>query len=497
MRRFRALTAVVLLCLGVAGCGGGGHQATTPLDDALGYFAKDAPFVAAVDSNPDRGQLRQLLSFAGGFGRPLVGVRLQNLARLRQLDYARDVKPQLGGPVVIGLARPAAGSGLGVVTVVAMHLNHPLRAKQVLVRQPNVRGRGKTSGVRVFADTDDSRYYAVDGHVLVAASNPDILGAALALKRSENRMRESDFTADLKGLPAGGLVRVSADPRSLIGADPRLRPALDVKWLASLRRMGAVMKVAPSGATVDFHIASDASAIADADLPLAPKAGPLPLIGKRGEIKVGVREPGRLARVAFAIWRAIAAQQVAHFRKLEPLGVNLELQLPRHLAGSAAAAIDPLSNAFAARAQLHDPGDVKAALGPLAPALPDLAAALGIKGLGVAAPEAGENFYAVAKPDGRNAVFGVVGSSLVVANDANRAAGLASEPSHAAPHGITGAAVATVNAREFGGRVLANRLRGPAALFAPLAFGALRDLTGALTISRKGLDGHFRLTIAR
>src|SRR5205823_2902256 len=141
---------------------------------------------------------------------------------------------------------------IGVATVLAMRINHPSKIKQVLLRQPNFRGRGKSSGVRVYEDSLDERYAAVDGHVLVAATDRDILEQALAMKRTDNRMRASGFERDLKGLPSGGLVRISADPRQMIGADPRLRPALDVKWLASLRRLGVVAKAVPSGVTLDF-----------------------------------------------------------------------------------------------------------------------------------------------------------------------------------------------------------------------------------------------------
>ena len=48
------------------------------------------------------------------------------------------------------------------------------------------------------------------------------------------------------------LVNVSADPKALLGADPRLRPALGVKWIASLRRLGAVLKAGSSGITSGF-----------------------------------------------------------------------------------------------------------------------------------------------------------------------------------------------------------------------------------------------------
>jgi ADP-ribosylglycohydrolase len=91
----------------------------------------------------------------------------------------------------------------------------------------------------------------------------------------------------------------------------------------------------------------------------------------------------------------------------------------------------------------------------------------------------------------------VVGNTLVVSNEAARAAGLASQATHNAPNGATGSAVVTVNARELAGKLLAKQLKGPAGLIAPLAVASLRDLTGTLAINRGGLRGHFKLSIVK
>ena len=116
--------------------------------------------------------------------------------------------------------------------------------------------------------------------------------------------------------------------------------------------------------------------------------------------------------------------------------------------------------------------------------------------LGVASPAPGENFYALAEPNGRTAVFGVLGNTLVAASEARRAAGLVAQRPHTVARGA-GSAVVTVNARELAGRLLAQRLNGAAGLLAPLAVSSLRDLTGVLNVERGGLDGHLKLTIVR
>ena len=498
MRRLGVLLALLALCLFAAGCGGHDDKGATPLDDALGYFAKDAPFVAAVETDPDAPQIKQLTDLVGRLPvGGLLGERLQSLTRFRSVRWDRDVRPQLGAPLAVGLARPPAGGATGEAVLAAMRLKHPLRAKQTLLRQPGFRGGAESSGVRIYEDSADQRYAAVDGGVLVLATNRDVLEQALALKRGEKRLRERAFDRALAQLPGHALVRVSADPRALLGADARLRPALALKWVSALRRAGAVVKASGSGLTLDLRVATDRGSIADADLPLAPKAGPLPLIGGSGEVQAGVREPGRLARFAFELADAIAPRRMALLRALQPRGIQLERQIPHHMNDVAVLAYDPVTHRYAFRGDLIDAADVKASLAQLAPALPAVGALFGIKGLGVATPEAGESFYALARPNGGVVVFGVLGQSLVVASEAARAAGLASEPTHSAPGGTEGAAVVTLNARELAGRLLAKRLSGPAALLAPLAVGSLRDLTGALTIGRAGLRGHFELTIVK
>src|SRR3954470_12471156 len=103
MRR-AGLLLLCLLALVAGGCGGDHKQATSPLDDALGYFSKDAPFVAAVETDPNGPQIKQLTSLIGRLpGSQVIAIRLQNLTRLRLVDWNRDVRPQLGAPLVFGL----------------------------------------------------------------------------------------------------------------------------------------------------------------------------------------------------------------------------------------------------------------------------------------------------------------------------------------------------------------------------------------------------------
>ena len=131
MRRLAVLLIAAAVCLLAAGCGSHTPKPRTPLDDAVGYFAHDAPFVAAIQTDPNSPQVEQASALLGRFaiGHELA-IQLQRLTRFHFIDYDRDLQPQLGAPLVVGLTRPAAPGGLATPRVVAMKLRHPLKAKQ-------------------------------------------------------------------------------------------------------------------------------------------------------------------------------------------------------------------------------------------------------------------------------------------------------------------------------------------------------------------------------
>src|SRR3954453_6759351 len=107
MPRRAALWLLIALLLVTAGCGGHGDKSISSLDDAVGYFSKDAPFVAAVETDPKGEQIKQVAQLAGRFpGAEIITNRALTLARLLFVDGGRDIPPQLGPPAVVGLFRP-------------------------------------------------------------------------------------------------------------------------------------------------------------------------------------------------------------------------------------------------------------------------------------------------------------------------------------------------------------------------------------------------------
>src|SRR4051812_9895121 len=102
MRRLIAIS-LALSALLFAGCGGGGDSGS-PLDSALSYLPKDAPFAVAIDTDLGGDQYKALQSLLEKF--PFGGQVKDSLRRqLEQgtnVSFDDDVKPVLGNPIVVG-----------------------------------------------------------------------------------------------------------------------------------------------------------------------------------------------------------------------------------------------------------------------------------------------------------------------------------------------------------------------------------------------------------
>jgi hypothetical protein len=303
-------------------------------------------------------------------------------------------------------------------------------------------------------------------------------------------MREADFTASFAGLPAGSLLRVSADPRALIAESRDLRGAVDIPWVDALIRSAATVTLDDGGLAADVRLRTNAKRVTLADLPLSPRSGPLRLIGKRGEVAIGIRDPGRVLHFAELVTRPL---QPRRLRRLARSSGISDLMAPL-LGGQATIAVDPVDGSWATRIGLDDPTAFKLLLDRAAGFLPDLASAVGIHDLGVATPAPGERFYALARPKGPAVVFGVADDALVAASEPHRAAGLGSERHHFVP-AARGSLVADVDARRLALRLLARRLTGLRALVAPLALARVGDARLTASIDRRGIRARADLLV--
>src|SRR3954451_20961782 len=106
------LAAIAALALVATGCGGGGSDASSPLDEGLGFLPKDAPFAVAIDTDTGSGQYQSANKILKKF--PFGGQALTTLkGRIERsgLSYDNDIKPVLGNPIVVGSPTPQALQG--------------------------------------------------------------------------------------------------------------------------------------------------------------------------------------------------------------------------------------------------------------------------------------------------------------------------------------------------------------------------------------------------
>jgi hypothetical protein len=487
-----------MLCAALlAGCGGS-DASSGPLDDALGYFPKNAPLVVAIDTDRAGAQAKALgvLVARVPAGDVLIA-RLLAGARLPGLATDPLARPVLGHPLVVGLPRvPSQGEPARSSYAAAIRVDNPAAATQLLLRRPGMVPDGETSGRRVFRDGASGMAAAVDGNVVVVAGRRPVLEQALAVRRSRQRLRERELERRLRGLPHDALVRLSADPRALMAGVPALRPALSLPWLAALGPAGATLAARDDGLHVDVRIQTDAARLVEADLPLEPRGGPAPLIGRPGELSVAVHGPRRLARFAAAVAARIEHGRRTQLREVErrlnAQGIHPGRDFADRLGGAASIAVDLSDGSWAARVGLRDPDGFRTSLMRVATMLPDLAAALGVPRVGVATPEQGAPFFALAQPREAPVVFGVVGDALVAASSAMRAAGLAHEQSR---RQAPGSLVAVVDARVLAERYVAKRLKGVAAAMARMSAASLGELRASVDVDRAGLRGSVKLAV--
>jgi len=102
MRRLIA-SFLALSVLLIAGCGGG-DDSGSPLDSALSYLPKDAPFAVAIDTDlgGDQYEALQALLKKFPFGGQIQDSLQQQLEQGASVDFNDDVRPVLGNPFVVG-----------------------------------------------------------------------------------------------------------------------------------------------------------------------------------------------------------------------------------------------------------------------------------------------------------------------------------------------------------------------------------------------------------
>jgi hypothetical protein len=484
MRR-TALAALAALALIATGCGS--KSSSSSLGTALDYVPKGAPLVIAIDTNPDGGQWQQIDQLLGKF--PFGGQvkqQVKNAFNARaNVDYDKDVRPLLGNDAVLAITGPSQPN-TQTPYVFAWKLKDESAARKLL--QATTEKSTTIDGLDVYGRPPTNFAVIKDGTLLIADTLP-ALQATLKRPGGEH-MSESDFDNALGDLHKDSLLRITGNFQALLTGKQAVA-AKKVKWLSALRTFGLTLRAESDGIAYDFNAKTDPNGLTPQDLPLASGSQSPPVVERPGEIGFAVRNPAQI--VTFAQQAAQITNPKGYGKYLrdkaklsKQLGVDVDHDLIGQLTGNATMSV-AIDGGVALRADVKDPATAAATLKKVAPRLPSIAQT---SGKTVTLSNAG-NLYTLTQPNGKKAVFGVIGKTFVVASDAARAAQFAGQSASPVP-GANGSLVFATDARALANAVAAKRGQGVAAQIVTSALGAL---SGSVRTETSGITAHLKLQI--
>ena len=423
MRRLLTIP-LVLFTLLIAGCGGGGGDSGSPLDSALAYLPKDAPFAVAIDTDleGDQYQALQTLLKKFPFGGQVQDSLLQQLEQGTSVNFNDDVRPVLGNPFVVGGTDTASFTGdAGDTAFVAAIQAKDKDALENLIDKTKVTKTGEESGATLYKDEDT--VFAVKDDTVILAGDPQQLTQALKRADGDDHLDEDAFNEGLDGLPDNALARVYTDLEALLKSDPSTADARKIKWVNALRTLGVTVVAKNDSIDVDFRMRTEGD-LSDADLPIAPGDSAPDVIKQEGEVGLGIRDLAHIVKFAEAAGQAVDPAGFGDYAKAKKtidtqLGVSLDDDLIGQLTGDVSSSIS-IDGKFGVRAELKDPQAFERTLAKVADVLPSFAEGAGFGTVGLSKPKGGQGFYALSQPDGDVVVFGVADDVLVVANDPAR-----------------------------------------------------------------------------
>jgi hypothetical protein len=498
MRRLAALLAVLAAVTLAAGCGDSGSGSEGSLDEGLGYLPADAPFAVAISTDTDGDQVKAIDSILDKF--PFSGQikdQLEQSLSNEDLDFEKDLKPLLGNDFVVGTDDPKNLTGNGDAFVGAIEVRDEDKLRDLIEKE--AKQVGEKNGAKLYESAGDGSVSAVKDDVLVVADSRPTLERALDQREKDDRLRRDEFDKALEGLPDDALVRVYADVQALLKSDPDSASALKVEWVGALRRLGLTASFAKDAVVMDFRLKTE-GALSEADLPIAGGEDAPSVVSRPGEVAFGVRDLAQTFKFGEQAAQAVDpggfGGYLAAKKQIErQLGIDIDRDLIGQFSGDAAITVD-VKGRFGLRSELQDPRRFDSTLEKLAERLPEAARRFGGRTVGIVRPKRGQDFYALATPDGDNFVFGVVKDAFVLANDARKASALAAATPEHVP-GAKGAVVMRADAERLAQQAIATLggVSGLQGLGAQLFIAPLGELTGSLSSSPGELRGTVRLGI--
>ena len=283
LRRAGRLLAAGLIAAALAllavGCGGGGG--THGLDTTLRYFPADTAALVVVSTDLEGPQFKELDRIVAERAHRHIESFLRAGAESSGFSWDEEIKPLLGHELVVGspLAPGLGGGGF----VAALHTTSGGKLKKAFEHTQRFEKAGEASGVQLYRDRQSGEPLAVDGDVLVGASNEATLRDAVALARSKDHLTEKTFRSRLGGLPSDALVQTYGDASALLSI-PRVTPLRQIPWIDALRTVGAAISFEHGRALLDFRLNTDPKHLTDTDLPLATGSTAPKVLRRNGDL---------------------------------------------------------------------------------------------------------------------------------------------------------------------------------------------------------------------
>lgn len=503
-RALVSVIAVAAIAVPVAGCGGGdsGDSGDSPLDNALGYVPKDAPFVVTIETDPNGAQFKnaqeivQKFPFAGQLRR-----QLESALGEGDTDYDRDVKPLLGNEFVIGATNietfTDSGSSDDEDFIAAVQVKDKDKLTDAIERE-KPKELGEKDGAKLYENDGGDSFAAVNDDVLVVSNTRRQLEAGLERRGGDDRFTEDDFDKGTEGLPANALVKAYFDLQRLIAADPDTADARKVKWVAALRTLGLSASVDSDRVDLDFTMGTDSGDLSDADLPLAAGDQSPEVLNRTGQVGMGLRGFDQIVKFAEGAAQATSPSDFGSYesakRTIErQLRLDLQKDVIDQLSGDISATVSPTGATGGLVAEVEDADEFEDTLAKVARVLP--AVVRSTSGGGRASVRKVGGLYS-ATSSGGSIAFGMVGDKFVLSDNPISARLAASAPSERVG-GAEGAFAMKADAGQLVTRAL-SQMGGSGglgtALGAQVFAGPLGDLTGSVKADTKGISGKVSLT---
>jgi len=463
VRKSGVLVVVAVLAVSVTGCTTKKEEVVIadPVAEALAHAPADAAALAVVATDTAAGPGAALARLGRRFGgiELVIGQAQATLGKRLGLDYATEIRPLLGHPVVLWSADGSAERRFAAWVVRdGGKLGELLAAHErsgALVVVPGL------AGYALYTRRDGGAY-ARRGPVLVSA--PDLAGLRDVLRRRQ--AAHGQWSPRLLrgrglGLPEGAVARVALDARALVAR--RGGNARRVPWVAALERAAVTVTPEAGGLRVHLRASTDAGALPPNEMPIVAGVEP-PVTRGRGRLVAAVRDPQQTLRFVRRVVDLLDPRRLDGLRRAEAVlsrlaRVSVQEDVIDRLTGSATLTSRD-GRTLTLRAELDDPAATAGALerlGTVARLGGPLAGLAGVDlgGIGIDVQDRGR--YVVTQSGRLLMALAVVDGALVASTDPGADLAAAARAPAAPRPPTAGAFRATVDA-ELLKDVLATRL---------------------------------------